>query len=167
MKKQIYTAVVEHMSGMDHYAAITEEGLYLQLADYCHSRWETCDKPDVTFVEGDTRKYVEHYFENHENDSLTLGICNVPGLGPPSREEFLEAAHQKNFVQCLEEAFTEAGLDVCRWQELKDITVGDLAKAAAARGIVFRCLPVSELSEFNRRAEAAWDLLDDAYTMIT
>lgn len=79
-KTIIYVAVVEHMSEMDVYTDVTEEGLERQVAAYCRGRWDTtsravsgCKRPPPD----DNKACIDLYFEDHETDLLTTRVSSV------------------------------------------------------------------------------------------
>jgi hypothetical protein len=160
MDQHIHIAAIEHMSGMDHFADLTEDGLYRQIADYCRSHWETCDEPGITDVMEDDRKCVEHYFNDHENDSLTTSVCPVPGIGIPNREEFIKAAHMQRFSESLERSLSHAGGGGPGhdWEHLKDMTVEELGAIAAPNGIEFVYIGKDKSQSTRTQAAEAFEI---------
>lgn len=82
----VFTAAIEHMSGMDIHTSLTQEGLNKKVAAYCRSHWNTIswrsDDP-VPEEPEDDEEAIRIYFDDHENDSLTTEASECddpPGL---------------------------------------------------------------------------------------
>ncbi len=101
-----HVAVVEHMSGMDVYVDLTEDGLLAQVAAYCRSHWNTCDEPGITDVMEDDRKCVDHYFDGHENDSLTL---NGASLALPDEPPAIPKSPDRHLLRTIAAAMLPGG----------------------------------------------------------
>jgi hypothetical protein len=78
MTHLIHIAAIEHMSGMDLFAAASETELNAKIAGYCRSHWGTCSHNEIesadTMSDADA---IELYFEDHENDSLTTDVDSM------------------------------------------------------------------------------------------
>lgn len=162
MSRVVHVAAVEHMSGMDLFAGSTEESLVAQVAAYCRSHWDTCGEPGNTDVLGDNQKCVDHYFHDHENDSLTTSVCAVDGPEmefPPLTvsEGIRRGLMIKDLVDSFVAAMRKAGGGI-PWARAKDMTLGDLCETLAANSIHFAHVPdADKLIRYQKAAKLAED----------
>jgi hypothetical protein len=73
----IYTAVIYHRHGLNHYGDVSEDGLRSQLADYCREWWgETAiidhDPP------ADDADVIEEYFEANQEEYIDSSTVDLP-----------------------------------------------------------------------------------------
>lgn len=160
MSRIVHVAAVEHMSGMDMFVGSTEESLYTQVAAYCRSHWDTCDEPGNTDVLNDNQKCVEHYFNDHENDSLTVEICAVDGsemeFPPLSVSEGIRRGLMiKDLVDSFNDSVRRAGGGI-PWEQAKNMTLGDLCEILAANSVYFQHAPdADKLIRYQKAAKLA------------
>lgn len=62
----VHSAVITHKHGTDQFIALSEEGLFSEIAGYCRTYWSEIDLDDPEIENQlDDRAAVETYFENH------------------------------------------------------------------------------------------------------
>lgn len=77
MTQLIHIAAIEHMSGMDLFAAASEIELNFKVAEYCRSNWGTCRHKHIETPPELDANTIELYFDDHENDSLTTDVDSM------------------------------------------------------------------------------------------
>jgi hypothetical protein len=78
MKRLVHIAAIEHMSGMDLFAAASETELNAKIAGYCRSHWGTCSHHEIESADTmPDAKTIDIYFDDHENDSLTRDVDSL------------------------------------------------------------------------------------------
>lgn len=139
MKRLIYIAVIEHMSGQDVHTATNEAGLDKLVAAYCRDKWDTTNH----VVSGgklpppeDDKACIDRYFGDHENDSLTTHCGSVEEAWP-TNEEVLAAWYRREFAESLNRAMDAAGGSP-KWEDLKSQKLEDVAVILARNGLMFR-----------------------------
>jgi hypothetical protein len=135
----VYTAVIEHMSGMDIHTSLTREGLNKKVADYCRLHWDIAPGEPLPPCPVDDEDAVNIYFDGHENDSLTveLSACEAPPA--PSEEQVIKALFKRDFVESLRSAMDTAGC-CFDWEQLRLLTMEEVCDTLSHNGIRLTCL---------------------------
>lgn len=160
----IFTAAIEHMSGMDIHTSLTQEGLNKKVADYCRSHWGTisCRSDGPLPPEpADDEEAINIYFEDHENDSLTTEVSECEAPLAPSEREVINALFKRDFVESLRSAMDTAGGNF-DWEQLRRLTLEETCAMLAHNGVRFSCLNHRERTDATANYTAAAKLLISA-----